>query len=124
MSRSASGRDLLCTAVLAVVAVVAPRLEPSYRDLWTFLPLAVAAPLVVTAILMLTRSRALWLVALVIHSALALAFGLVAVLSIFLLITILFAGTAVVLGPPAVLLLLNSVVTIKQLVRARRTHAA
>jgi len=110
-------RDLLCVLVLAALSVVAPRLEPSYRELWTFLPLAVAAPLVVTAILLLSRSRAATIVALVIHAAMALCCGLVVVLSIFLLFTILFAGTAVVLGPPAVLLMLNSAVTIGQLAK-------
>jgi hypothetical protein len=113
-------RDLLCALGLAVLSVVGPRLEPSYREFWTFLPLAVAAPLVVTGMLLLPRSRAATIVALVIHAVMALCFGLVCALSVFLLFTIYFTGTAVVLGPPAFLLLLNSAVTIGQEARARR----
>ena len=114
-------RDLLCVLLLAAIALVAPRLEPSYRDLWTFLPLAFAVPLLISGLLLLTASKASTVVAIVIHSLILLVCGLAVLGSLFLFITILFAGTAIVIGVPAALLGLNSAATLRQSFRTVRT---
>jgi hypothetical protein len=111
-------RDLLCPFVLAVIGVVAPELEPSSRELWTILPLSFAAALTCSGILLLFHSQATHALAMVIHIPLLLACGAILLLAALCLVTIIFAGTAIVLGPAAILLGLNSAVTCAQTLRA------
>ena len=110
-------RDLACALGLSVLSLIGPRLEPSFFEAWTFLPLMFAAPLVVSGILLLLPWRPAMVLALIIHLLLLITCGLVVVLSVFLLVTILMAGTALVIGPPAALVALNSAFTLRYLRR-------
>jgi hypothetical protein len=107
-------RDLLFAFVFAVAAVVGPMLEPSSRDLWTILPLSFAAALTLSGILLSFQSRATHVLAMIIHVPLLLACGAIFLVAALCLVTIIFAGTAIVLGPPAILVGLNSAATCAQ----------
>ena len=113
-------RDLLCVLILGALALIAPRLEPSYRELWTFLPLVTAIPLLISGILLLFDSRAATMGAMVIHLLMLVTFVLIVSGSLVLLVTILYAGTALVLGGPAALLAINSAATLMQSFRKLR----
>ena len=117
-------RDLFLALVLVVASVVAPKLEPSATDLWTFLPLSLAAVLTCSGILLVVRSRATQLLALMIHLPLLLFCAAAVLLSALCLITILFAGTGLVLGIPAMILGANSASTIALVLRPQSSAEA
>jgi hypothetical protein len=114
--------DLICLGLLALASVAGALLEPPHRDLWLDLPLFFEVPLLCTALLLLSRSGVAGQIATVIHILMLVGSGLYLVLAFFLLVTILFAGTAVVIGPAALVIVLNSVYTLRR-ISARRQRA-
>ena len=95
-------------------------LEPAHRDFWTFVPLSVALTLLVAAALLLFNVRVATATAFAIHVVLLILFALGALLSAFLLVTIIFFGTGLVLFPPFLTLAANSFFTLKRIVAANR----
>lgn len=110
-------RDLVVALILAGASVVGPKLEPSSADLWTILPLSLAAALTCSGLLLLISSRATQLLALVIHIPLLLLCAGAIVLAALCLITVLFAGTGIVLGLPAAIVGANSASTVAFVLR-------
>ena len=104
--------DIICLGLLALASVAGALLEPPHRDLWLGLPLFFEVPLLCTALLLLSRSGMAGQIATVIHILILVGSGLCLVLALFLFVTILFAGTAVVIGPPVLVIVLNSVYTL------------
>jgi hypothetical protein len=115
-------RDLVYALVFALLAVIGPKLEPGARTLWTILPLCLAVALTCSGILLLFQSPATRTLALVVHLPILLICLVSALLGALCLITIIFAGTAIVLGVPAVLLGVNSAGTVAQIL-ARRSSS-
>jgi len=116
--------DIGCALLLVVGSVVAVRLEPAYRDFWTFVPLSVALTLLLAATLLVVNVRVATATAAAIHVLLLILFALGALLSAFLLVTILFFGTGLVLLPPFLALAANSFFTLRRIVAANRAKAA
>ena len=112
--------DLACVGLLIIGSIVGPTLEPSHRDLWTLAPLVIAAPILVAGVLQCLSSQIATLVAGVIHALLFLLYSLGLLLSAFLFVTVLFAGTAVVLAPVCLLLALNSAFTLTRVLWQRK----
>ena len=108
-------RDLVYALVLALLAVIGPRLEPSSRNLWLILPSSLAAALTCSGILLLFPTPAAKALAMVVHIPILLICVAAVILSALCLVTIIFAGTALVLGVPAVLLGVNSAGTVAQI---------
>ena len=72
-------------------------------------------------------SRVAAIIATVIHVAILAGSGLLVALSLFLLLTILFAGLAIIIGPISVVLALNSAYTLKRIMdwnRVASTYTA
>ena len=118
----AGARDLILALLLGVASIVAPRLEPSYSEFWLFLTLGVAAPLVCSGVLLLLPWRLTTILGICIHMVLLYFSGGVVVLSVFMLVTFYFAGTAIVLGPPALLLAVSSAAALAQSIGALTTN--
>jgi len=118
-------RDLPLALVLAALSVIGPALEESYRDLWTYLPLSLAGLLTCSGILLLLPSRMAKIPALAVHGLIALVCAVALLISALFLVTILLAGTALVLAPPALILGLNSAATLWQYFRgAEKSRSA
>lgn len=113
--------DAVCLCLLLAGSLTGAVLEPSHRDFWVGFPLMVELPLLSTALLlMFSRSRVAASIAAVIHVAILAGSGLLVALSLFLLLTILFAGLAVIIGPISLVLALNSAYTLKRIVARNR----
>jgi hypothetical protein len=106
--------------LLVITSAIAVRLEPSHRDLWLPAPLTIAAALLCTAALLALHSTPLAAIAAAIHVVLFGTFVLGALLSVFLLITILFFGTGLVLFLPCIALAGNSVFTFSRIFVSQR----
>jgi hypothetical protein len=115
--------DFICLGLLALASVAGVLLEPPHRDLWLGLPLLFEVPLLCAALLLLSRSGVAGQIATVIHILILVGSGLCLVLALLLLMSIMFAGTAVVIGPAALVIVLNSVYTLGR-ISARKRIAA
>jgi hypothetical protein len=113
--------DLFCLVLLMLASLAGFILEPEQRDFWLGIPLLVEIPLLCTVLLLLPRSIIAGQIAAAIHILMFIGCGLCVAFCFFLLVTILFAGMAFVLGPIAVLLALNSLYTLS---RIRAANAA
>lgn len=117
--------DIVCLCLILVVSLTGTVLEPSHRDFWLGFPLIVELPLLATALLLLfLRSRVAASIATVIHVVILAGSGLFVALSLFLLVTILFAGLAIIMGPISVVLAFNSAYTLKRIVARDRVGVA
>lgn len=119
--------DAICLGLLLVVSLAGAVLEPSHRDFWLEFPLLVEIPLLCAALLLIfSRSVAATVIATILHVAILAASGLGLLLSVFLLVTILFAGLAIIMGPVSAILAFNSAYTISRINRYRglREHAS
>lgn len=105
-------RDLVYAFVLALLSVIGPKLEPSSQYLWMILPSCLAAALMCSGILQLSQNPATRAFAIVVHVPILLMCVGALILAALCLVTIIFAGTAIVLGVPAVLLGVNSAGTV------------
>lgn len=112
--------DLLCALLLTIGSAVGIQLEPSNRDFWLYVPLSVAAPLLITAALLALNLRVTTVLAAAIHALLLIVFALGVLLCLFLFVTIIFFGTALVLFPPFVGLAANSFFVLRQIVKPRK----
>jgi hypothetical protein len=117
--------DAACLGLLVVGSLAGAHLEPSHRDFWLGFPLLVEVPLLCTTLLLiLSRSRVANTIATVIHVAILAMSALFLALSAFLLVTILFAGLAIIIGPIFVILALNSAYTLNRIGARNRIVAA
>jgi hypothetical protein len=112
--------DLVCLALLVTGSLTGAMLEPPHRDFWLGFPLLFEIPLLCSALLLLSGSAMAGKVAVFIHVAILAFSGLCLALSLFLLVTILFAGLAVILGPFSVILVFNSVYTLNRIAARKR----
>ena len=110
--------DLVLGLLLVLASLGGPLLEESYRELWTYLPLAFAVPLLLSGLLLQFQQRAATWTAMVIHVLVLCVGAPLLLLSLLLVFTIVFTGFGIVVSPPAFVLVANSALT---LARARRT---
>jgi hypothetical protein len=115
--------DAACLILLLLSSLAGAFLEPAYRDFWLVFPLFFEVPLLCTALLLVSRSVTAGKIAFAFHIALLIGSGLCLALSFFLLVTILFAGTAIILGPFSLILVLNSVFTMQRIAAQNRATA-
>jgi hypothetical protein len=105
--------DAVCLGLLLMGSLAGAVFEPSNRDFFVEIPLLFELPLLCTSLLLvLSRSNVATGIAAVIHVAILAESALFLALSAFLLVTILFAATAVIIGPVSVILAFNSVYTL------------
>lgn len=117
--------DAVCLGVLLLTSLAGAGLQPQFWDFWLELPLLFEVPLLCTTLLLLlSRSDVAAGIAAAIHAAILVMSGLSLLLSLFLLITVLFAGESVILGPFSVLLACNSVYTLSLILPGRKHVAA
>ncbi|MEO8504246.1 MAG: hypothetical protein ABI609_10160 [Acidobacteriota bacterium] len=114
--------DLGCAVSLLGASWVAATLEPTFHDFWLQAPLFVEIPLVCTGLLQRLPFQLPSTVARVVHLILMVAYGLGLALAALMLVSILFAGMAVILGPACALLATNSWYTLRR-IAARRALA-
>ena len=105
-----------------IFSAIAVRLEPSNRDFWLLVPLSLAGTLLVTGALLALNVRAATMLATAIHALLFLCCALVVLFSLFLFVTIIFFGMALVLFPPFLLLTMNSFVTLRRFAAERNAR--
>lgn len=115
--------DLICLGVLLLSSVAGAILEPPHREFWLGFPLLMEVPLLCTGLLLLSRSGSAGKVATAIHILILIGSGLCVVFSVFLFVTILFAGLAIILGPFSVIVALNSLYSLSR-IRARSAVAS
>ena len=95
--------DLILGVALVVASRVASRLEPSWRELWTWAPLPFGLGLLVSGLLLVVQGRAATAVARAIHFLMfAACLDLLPVFALFV-ISPFHWGALLVLGAPAAL---------------------
>jgi hypothetical protein len=112
--------DFICLGLVLLVSLAGVILEPPHRDFWGGFPLLVELPLLCAAVLLLSRSVIAAKIAAFLHIAILVGSGLCVALSLFLVVTILFAGLGIILLPVAALVALNSAYTLKRIGALKR----
>ena len=107
-------RDLLLAFALVCGSGIAISLEPSSREFWAFIPLLFAVPLFCSGLLLALPWEVTKYLGVAIHAFLLLISACALFVSVLALLSVLFAGTALVLAPPAMLIAVNSGYTIVQ----------
>jgi hypothetical protein len=108
--------DAVCLGLLVAISLAGAVLEPSFRDFWLEFPLPAELLLACTALLLiLSRSTAAAIIAVFLHIALLVGCALCLLLALFLMVTILFFGTAIGIAPPAIVVALNSMYTLTRI---------
>jgi hypothetical protein len=107
--------DLGCVVLLLLNSLAGVKLEPAHRDFWLIAPSLLALPLLCAATLLFLPWKFTTTAACVIHVMILIGSVFGILLAAFLMVTILFFGTGLVVLVPCVVVAGNSLFTLNRI---------